>query len=124
MEKPTYTIDQVRLDIPLVTSCAYFFIDARLEKQDPWWGRLFSYLVGFCGDEVAWRHEPYQDVYVARPPLTDDQKADILKFLRTAPPEQIAGHRTLRRAVALPASRTSRLELVCFCFSAGPSKVN
>jgi len=107
-------IRTVRIDVPLRSTCAYLFVDAEQERWDPWWGSLYEYLLSLPTNPLEWQHEPVQNVHVARPALTDDQRRAVVQFLRTAPAQQVAGHRTLKRAVELTPERERRLELVYF----------
>jgi hypothetical protein len=114
MDATLRPIRQVRVDIPLRGSRAYLFIDSEMEKWDPWWERLYSFLLTFATDRLEWRHEPTQDVFVARPTLTDEQRLTIVAFLRTAPPREAEGHRTLRRAIELKPERERQVDLMYF----------
>jgi hypothetical protein len=111
-------IRTVRIDVPLNSTCAYLFVDSEQSNWDPWWGTLFRYLLSIKPDHLDWRYEPVQDVYAARPQLTNDQRADLVRFLRTAPAQQVEEHRTLRRAVNLTPEQGQKVDLVYF--SAGP----
>lgn len=115
MTDPTFQIDDARIDVPLQTAThAYLFVSPDQINWDPWWGSLFRHLVELASGGVNWRHEPVQDVYVARPKLTDERRVELVEFLRSAPPHEIATHRTLRRAVALTAEQVTRLGVVYF----------
>lgn len=107
-------IRQVRIDVPLQTTCAYLFVDAEQAKWDPWWGELYEYLVELAPAQLNWQHEPVQDVRVARSELNQDQRMALARFLRNAPLAQTEEHRTLRRAVELTAEQIKRLEVVYF----------
>jgi len=107
-------IRTVRIDVPLHSTCAYLYVDADHARWDPWWGSLYEYLLGLEGSELAWRHEPTQNVFIARPQLSDEQRNALARFLRTAPAAQVDEHRTLRRAVQLSPEQEMRLEVVYF----------
>lgn len=79
----------VRIDVPLTSSCVYLFVDPGLNDWDPWWATLYAYLLGLAPDPLDWQHEPVQDVFVARLPLTDERRSDIVRFLRTAPAREV-----------------------------------
>lgn len=105
----------VRIDVPLRRMSAYLYFDGDTRNRwHPWWGALYDYVLGLAPSDMAWRHEPVQDVDLARPGLTDEQKADLLRFLRTAPPEEVEGHRTLRRVVNLSDDQVPRLDVMYF----------
>jgi hypothetical protein len=107
-------IRTVRIDVPLRSTCSYLFVDAKQEEWDPWWASLYEYLLSLGGDSLEWRYEPVQNVHVAQPELTNEQRTALARFLRTAPAQQVAEHRTLRRAVELTADREKELELMFF----------
>ena len=107
-------IRTVRIDVPLRSTCAYLFVDTEQVRWDPWWGSLYEYLLSLATKSLEWQREPVQNVHVARPELTDEQRGDVVRFLRTAPAQQVAEHRTLRRAVELTPERERRLELMYF----------
>jgi hypothetical protein len=104
----------VRIDVPVRSTCAYFFIDPYDGRRDPWWGALWDHVMAVAPAELDWKHEPIQAHRVARPELTKDQKEGLLRFLRTAPQHEIEGHRTLERAVQLKPDDVPRLGLVYF----------
>jgi hypothetical protein len=115
MNDCSHHVEMVRIDIPLRRAMrAYFFIERSQAKWDPWWALLFEYCVGLVGLPLEWHHEPVQNVYVARPPLTDEQRLDLARFLRTAPKRQVEEHRTLQRAVALSSEDERKLDIVYF----------
>lgn len=121
MTDPTFQIRQARVDVPLKTAThAYLFVRPDQIEWHPWWGSLFRHLVELASSGAHWRHEPVQDVYVARPKLTDEQRVELVELLRSAPPHEIATHRTLRRAVALTAEQVTRLDVMYF--SSGMSR--
>lgn len=107
-------IRRVRIDVPLRSTCAYFFVDPDQGRWDPWWTALYKYLLRLAPDHLDWRYESAQNVYVARPQLTSEQRTDLARFLRSAPAREIEEHRTLRRAVGLTSEQQSRLELMYF----------
>lgn len=107
-------IRQVRIDIPLRTTCAYLFVDPEQKEWDPWWSSLYEYLLKITPNDPDWKYEPVQNVFVARPMLTDEQRADLVRFLRSAPAREIEHHRTLRRAVELNTEKERKLELMYF----------
>jgi hypothetical protein len=115
----SHRIRQVRIDVPLRTTCAYLFVDPEQAKWDPWWGELYELLLQLAPAQMSWQHEPMQGVYVARPELTVEQRKALSDFLRSAPERQMEEHRTLRRAVELTSEQVRRLEVVYF--SAGPA---
>lgn len=108
------SIRTIRIDLPLKSTYAYFFVDPADRNSDPWWGTLWEYLLTFATAGLIWQYEPVQDKFWSRPALTDDQRRDIWFFLRTAPSEQVAEHRTLRRAVELDPDRVTQLEVMYF----------
>jgi hypothetical protein len=55
-----------------------------------------------------------QDTYYVRRELSDDDKAALHAILRSAPDEELATHRTLRRASALPPDAATRLNIMFF----------
>jgi hypothetical protein len=107
-------IRTIRIDVPLLSTSAYLFVDADQSRWDPWWGVLYEYLLSLAPSRPDWQYEPVQNVHVARPPLTDDQRREVVRFLRSAPARQIEEHRTLRRAVELIPEQERRVELVFF----------
>lgn len=107
-------IRQIRIDVPLRTTCAYLFVDPGQTEWDPWWGSLYEYLLRLAPSEPDWKYEPVQGVLVARPVLTDEQRMDLVRFLRSAPAQEIERHRTLRRAVELSTEQERKVELMCF----------
>ena len=111
---PARSIRTVRIDIPLVSVAAYLFVNPKRPDQDPWWDRLYCYLLEFSRPDMPWTYEPVQDVYWTRPSLSDADRASIVAFLRTAPRSAIEGHRTLDRAVDLPHEKHARVALVYF----------
>jgi hypothetical protein len=116
MEIAVPKIHQVRIDVPLRTACAYFFISRRdAATSHPWWEGLYEYLLSFSSRELRWEFAPEQGGYFTWPPLADADRNAIVARLRTAPPSVVAGHRTLRRAVALSPEEERRLELMYFC---------
>lgn len=110
------TVRTVRIDVPLrTTMCAYLYFDSDTRNRwHPWWGALYDYVLGLAPSEMAWRHEPIQNVDLARPQLSDEQRADLLRFLRTAPDDEVREHRTLRRAVDLSDEQVPRLDVMFF----------
>lgn len=114
MAGPNFHIRQARIDVPLSRTHAYLFVSPVEEKWHPWWGSLFEYLRALAPPEPDWRYEPVQDVYVARPYLTDEQRTELAAFLRTAPAGEIAEHRTLRRAVKLTVEQVKKLDVMYF----------
>jgi hypothetical protein len=102
----------VRVDVPLRTTCAFLFVDADPPGWDPWWMTLYEHLVSFVSPELVWKHEPVQDVYVARPDTTEEQRRSVVRFLRTAPVREVDTHRTLRRAVALSFDQEPKIAVV------------
>lgn len=119
MSEGKHDIRSVRIDVPLKTSAAYLFVDAEQSKWDPWWAGLFEHLLRLLPAIVEWRYEPVQDVFVARPELTDQQRSALVRFLRTAPARQIEEHRTLRRAVELGGGEERGIEVTYFSGHAG-----
>ena len=107
-------VRQIRIDVPLRTTVAFLFVDRVHPGWSPWWSSLFEYLLELAPADPEWKHEPVQDTYSARPKLTDEQRAAVISFLRTAPPSEIEGHRTLRRATELSSDKIPRVELVYF----------
>jgi len=107
------TIRTIRIDVPLRTTAALFFVDPG-DGKHPWWATLWEYLSSLATGPLFWEYEPVQEVYMARPVLNDDDRRDVVRFLRTAPPEEIEGHRTLRRAVELTPEQETRVEVVYF----------
>ncbi len=114
MKPSVRQIRTIRIDVPLRSACSYFFVDAEQKKRHPWWESLHEYLLRFATSSLEWKHEPMQNVLVARPELNDEQRRAVVRVLRTAPAHEVAEHRTLRRAVALTPDRETRLELVYF----------
>ena len=114
MARTSYPIRQVRIDVPLLSGHAYFFVEREQGKWDPWWTTLYEFLLELAPPDQKWRHEPVQDVYVARPELDDEQRTALVALLRTAPVGEIEQHRTLRRAVELPDHRFGRIKVVYF----------
>src|SRR5262249_30179198 len=107
-------IRQVRVDVPLHNTSAYLFVNPTMGEWDQWWGTLYGYLLSLAPVQLSWTYQPVQEKYVAQPELTDDQRADVVRYLRTAPGEQIASHRTLRRAVELTQEQERRIDVVYF----------
>jgi hypothetical protein len=89
-------------------------VDRDQGSRDPWWGKLYEFLVNMPAVDLEWQYEQVQDKYFVRIPLVDDQRRDIVRYLRTAPAGQVEGHRTLRRAVALTAEQETKLEMMYF----------
>jgi len=109
-----YQIRQVRLDLPMKTTWMYFFVRRSLEDSDPWWAAFYEFLVESAPKPLEWQYEPGQGIYLARPELTNEQRADIIAFARTAPAQQIAEVPSLRRAVNLPPDKVERLKIAYF----------
>jgi hypothetical protein len=108
-------VRQARIDVPLLgQQYAYMFVGPVLTERSPWWQSLFDYLVSLLGPQAEWRHEPVQDVYVARPDLNDDDKAALCAILKSAPEEELSSHRTLRRASQLTPAAANRLRVTFF----------
>jgi hypothetical protein len=107
-------IRRVRVDVPLTTLRAYLFVDPEMAKWDAWWEELYRHLLTYASRELDWRHEPVQNVFVARPTLTAQDRKAIHQFLRSAPQGEIDGHRTLRRATELNPQRACEIELMYF----------
>jgi hypothetical protein len=114
MKDPDHRIRTVRIDVPMRSTCSYLFVEVEQVKWDPWWGTLYEYLLSLATSPLEWRYEPVQNVDVARAELTDEQRRALAIFLRTAPAQQVAEHRTLRRAVELTPDREKKLELMYF----------
>jgi len=116
MTRSTHTIRKARIDIPLNVDdmWLYLFVDADCHHWDPWWSTLFATLASIHADPGGWQHNPEQDIYVNFPSLTESDKTAIVELLRTAPPQEVVGHRTLRRAVRMTADQIPRLRLVFF----------
>ena len=107
-------IRQVRIDVPLRTTSAYLYVDPTMSDWGQWWVTLYTYLLSLAPAQLNWVYEPVQDIYAAQLNLTDDQRADVVRHLRTASGEQIASHRTLRRAVELTHEQERRIDVVYF----------
>jgi hypothetical protein len=108
------SIRQIRVDIPLKLSRAYFFVDPPQPASDPWWKHLFEFLLSFGADDLEWHLKTAGDAVIARPHLTEEQRLHIAEFIRSAPKDQIDTHRTLRLAAAMSTEQAQRLELVYF----------
>lgn len=119
MSDGKHHVRSVRIDVPLKTSAAYLFVDTEQSKWDPWWAGLLEHLLRLMPATLEWRYEPVQDVFVARPELTDQERLALVRFLRTAPARQIEQHRTLRRAVELDDGDERRIEVSYFSEHAG-----
>jgi hypothetical protein len=108
-------VRQARIDVPLLgQQYAYMFVGPVLTERNPWWQSLFDYLVSLPSPQAEWRHEPVQDVYVARPDLSDCDKAELYAILKSAPEEELSSHRTLRRASQLTPVTANRLRVTFF----------
>jgi hypothetical protein len=108
------SVQQIRVDIPLKLSYAYLFVDPPQPSSYPWWGHFFEFLLSFGSDDLEWRLKTLDDTAIARPYLTELQQLDIVKFIRSAPKDQIEAHRTLRLAAAMSAEQVERLRLAYF----------
>lgn len=107
-------VRQARIDNPLNDSVAYLFVNRAQAGWHAWWASLFEYLLALGPAALEWRHEPVQNVLVARPELTDVQRAAIVAFLKTAPISEVTEHRTLRRATELTPDKHAQVSLVYF----------
>ncbi len=107
-------VRSVRIDVPLKNSVVYFFVDLEQSKWDPWWAALYEHLLRLMPVTLEWSYDSVQDVFVARPELTDEQRVALVRFLRTAPVRQIDEHRTLRRAVELDVGDERKVEVTYF----------
>src|SRR4051812_46890954 len=107
-------IHMIRIDVPLKTTCQYFYVEEPDPKRAAWWTELWNYLLSFAPQELAWRHEPVQDLYFARPTLTQSQRVALGTFLHTARKDELVGHRPLQRAANLAPEQYPRLEVVYF----------
>ncbi len=91
-------IRRARIDLPRPSGAVHFSVDPSGAIWGQWWHQLFEYLLSLCPPRAAWRLEPAENVFVARPKLTADERHTIASFLRAAPASQLAEHRTLRMA--------------------------
>src|SRR5690242_8817129 len=107
----------LRIDVPLTTVPSYLYVDEHDREADPWWNDLWIFLLRLAPAEPDWRHEPVQDLYVARPSLTQEQRVSLGEFLRAAPAHLAAKRRSLRRAAQLMPDQYPRLEVVYFARS-------
>jgi hypothetical protein len=114
MSRDRKEICQARIDIPVGSLYVYFFVLRDNVKWGEWWGRFFDYLTSLTPTEQNWQYDAEEDVYIARPQLNQEQRGDLLRFLRTAPPEEVNAHRTLRRAVEMTTEQEERFKLVYF----------
>lgn len=114
MPNQSREIRQVRIDVPLRSSCAYLYVDALVTALGRWWVVLYEDLLRLAPAEGLWRFEPVQEKYWMRPVLDDDARHRLAARLRTAPPDIVAGHQTLRRAVELTHEQERSLEMMFF----------
>ena len=108
------SIFAIRIDIPLRSTFALLFVYPPEQGRDAWWRALWDYLSSLAPARLEWEYEPVQDVHVARCVLSEEQRRDVVRFLRTAPAEEVANHRTLRRAVELEPEQETRVKVVYF----------
>jgi hypothetical protein len=107
-------ITSARIDVPLHTEHTYLFVAPEDCERSQWWRQLYQYLQGLPKHALEWRFEPSQAAFVSSASLTEADREDLVRFLRNAPPEEVAAHKTLRRAVGLPVDAVSRLHVVFF----------
>jgi hypothetical protein len=108
------TIHEIRIDIPLESTCIYWFVNPSHFATDSWWEKLWEFLLTFRSDELEWHISDSRESAFSRPSLSGIQRGEIAQFIRTAPKEQIASHRSLKRATEMTAAQEERLELVYF----------
>lgn len=114
MSKCVRPIRQIRLDLPSKSICIYWFVELSDSELDPWWGRFFEFLLTFGTDDLEWQISPAGSSAYCHPRLTRSQRAQIANFIRTAPQDQVATHRTLGQAVRMTQAQEERLELMYF----------
>jgi hypothetical protein len=108
-------IRTVRVDVPLRKGAVlYFFVSPSHQKWDPWWARLFEFLRAFVSAEASWTLAEMQKVLVQMRSLSEAETAQLLEELRTAPPAEIEGHRSLRRSIKELSRRNITARLVFF----------
>ncbi|AKT38721.1 hypothetical protein [Chondromyces crocatus] len=103
-------IHTIRIDVPQQLSRSFLYVCAEDTHWDPWWQTLYQYLLKWAPSVQEWRQD--EDTFYGRPVLTDEERLDVFRFLRSAPAEVIASHNTLRHAVALTAELVKRTELL------------
>lgn len=111
----TQAVDiRARIGIPTATSHAFLFVGPECEQWDPWWHRLREFLLEQSRGVTTWTYDPERQIFVGDVALTEAQKAALMRFLRTAPEREIAEHKTLRRAIALPEAASALASLMLF----------
>jgi|SRR5579859_3405377 len=108
------TITSVRIDVPLRTAHAYMFVAPGDFAEEPWWNSLYVYLKGLAHPDLEWTWDPVQELFLARPVVSDEQLVGLATFLRTALMRMIANHKTLRNATELSPEAALRLRIVFF----------
>lgn len=114
--EPATSYRTIRIDLATHSGGAvYFFVHSGdAISWDPWWGRLFSLLASFAPPDLHWRRiDLAGPTLVARYSMDDAQVAQLREVLRGAPLTEVAGHRTLRRAIEWQ-SRPECLRRVAF----------
>ena len=114
MHSASRRIHRARIDLPRRSGAVHFSVDPSRPSWGHWWHQLFEYLLGLCPPGAAWRLEPVENVFVARPKLTADARRTIAGLLRAAPAAELAEHDTLRMAVELVPECEAKISLVLF----------
>lgn len=57
--------DQIRIDVPLRTTCAYMFVDVEAAmRRSAWWRSLYDHVLGLLPRDAHWKYGPVQNVWV------------------------------------------------------------
>ena len=111
---PSVEFTSIRIDVPLVSTVLYFFVNESDSSWDPWWGRLYSYLASYAAPEMVWHLEPIQNVVWAERGLTQEETSELLSVLKAAPQKEIDGHATLEKSIRLLVDRDRPASLMFF----------
>lgn len=107
-------LSTIRIDVPLVSTVMYFFVNESKSSLDPWWGTLYSYLAAYARPDMEWREHPTGDDFYAERDLSKQETSQLLDMLKTAPQKQTDEHRTLGKSIKLLTSRDRPASLMFF----------
>lgn len=107
-------ITSARIDVPLRSTHAYLFVGPEERARGSWWDQLYEHLQELPEQPLEWKFEPVHEIFVSIATLSEASRQQLHQLLRTAPPGDVANHKTLRHATALGAEAVARLRLVFF----------
>jgi hypothetical protein len=111
--KPLYSA--IRIDVTLDGGATlYFFVRRSHAAWDIWWETLYGFLAALPEVDLTWKVDPTQGGLCARYDLSVEQTARLLSMLRSAPPKELAEHKTLQESIERLACSDARAGLTFF----------